>query len=73
MLSFGEWQEQKILDSCGLNLDGVVGLSPPPLSLLFLVSFIFLLLFFSFLSPSSRLLSSRALCFLGPLETFLSS
>jgi hypothetical protein len=45
MLSFEEWQEQKILDSCGLSLDGVVGVVPP--SLLFLVSFIFLLLFSS--------------------------
>jgi hypothetical protein len=76
MLSFGEWQEQKILDICGLNLDGVVGVVPPPFSLLFLVSFIFIifvLLFFLFFSPSSRLLPSRALCFLGPLGTFLSS
>jgi hypothetical protein len=49
MLSFGEWQEQKILDSCGLNLDGAVGaVPPPPFSLLFLVSFIFVLLFFLF-------------------------
>jgi hypothetical protein len=51
MLSFGEWQEQNILDSCGLNLDGV-GLLPPffPLVSSFF-SFILLLLFFLFLSP----------------------
>jgi hypothetical protein len=42
MLSFGEWQEQKILDNCGLNLDG--GVVPP----LFLVSFILVLSFFLF-------------------------
>jgi hypothetical protein len=71
-LSFGEWQEQKILDNCGLNLSGVVGVAPPPP--LFLVSsfsfFYFGFFLFFFLSPSSRLLPSRALCFLSPLGTF---
>jgi hypothetical protein len=34
MLSFGEWRVQRILGSCGLNLN-VVGTGAPRLSLLF--------------------------------------
>jgi hypothetical protein len=72
MLSFGEWQEQMILDSCGLNLEGiglVWGCCPFSFPLLFSFEF----LFFLFYVPSPLLLLSRAVCILVYLRPFLSS
>jgi hypothetical protein len=62
MLSFGEWQEQKISDSCGLNLDGVVGVVPlfPLVSSFFYFSsslFFFFVPLFSFAVFSGTLFS----------------
>jgi hypothetical protein len=54
MLNFGKWREQKILDSCGLNLDGVMEVVPSfPLvsSFFYFSSSLFFFSFFSFLCP----------------------
>jgi hypothetical protein len=71
MLSFGEWQEQKILDSCGLNLDGVVGVVPPPLFPLVSSFFYFCSsLFFLFVPLFSFAAFSGTLFFLVHLGPF---